>query len=231
MKTPLVLLLSLLVPISFCAADEIVSIDASAGLLTVQQRGALKSYRLKNFTDITINGQKCTAFLLKPGMDVTLMLSDPQTASKVTAKGNVAPATTPVPVPAQRPATSGSLFQDKANAQLKRKLVIKASIDGDDKFIIQNGTIQIQHGGWQKPIDISVNGIPWKPQWTDKNSDYFTAGQFAPFAGAAVTVKKSKGRGEAIILEPPTDTNGQKLLVHFKDDGGGASEFEVRIDW
>lgn len=231
MKTPFFLLFSLLASISFCAADEIVSIDASAGLITVQQRGALKSYRLKNFTDITINGQKSSPFLLKPGMDVTLMLSDPQTASKVTAKGNVAPGTPPAPAPTQRPATSGSLFQDKANAQLKRKLVIKASIDGDDKFIIHNGTIQIQHGGWQKPIDISVNGIPWKPQWTDKDSDYFTAVPFAPFAGATVTVKKAKGRGEAIVLEPPTDTNGQKLLVHFKDDGGGASEFEVRIDW
>lgn len=210
-------------------ADELVSVDATGGLLTVQQRGALKSYRLKPFTDITINGQKGALTQLKPGMDVAITLSDPQTASKVVARGNLGYAATPTP--GRVLATPIPFFANRSNAQLTRKLVIKASIDGDDKFIVQDGKIRIRHGGWQKPTEISVNGVPWKVQWSDNDSDDFTALQFAPFAGATVTVRKIKGRGDATVLEPPTDTNGQKLLIHFKDDGGGASSFEVRVDW
>ncbi len=229
MKNPILILLSLLIPISFCAADELVSVDAAGGLITVQQKGVLKSYRLKPFSDIIVNGQKGSAVQLKAGMDVVVTLSDPQTASKVAARGNVGLAAPPAP--GQPLATPSPFFANRSNAQLTRKIVIKASIDGDDKFTIQDGKIRIRHGGWQKPIDISINGVPWKPQWSDNDSDDFTALQLAPFAGATVTVKKVKGRGDATVVEPPTDTNGQKLLIHVKDEGGGASNFEVRVEW
>jgi hypothetical protein len=229
MKTPLNILLCLLVPISFAAADELISIDATGGLITVQQKGALKSYRLKPFTDVLINGQKGSAAQLKAGMDVTITLADPQTASKVTARGNLGAAATPMP--AQPQATPSTFFADRANAQLVRKLVIKASIDGDDKLAIQDGKVRIHHGGWQKPKDITINGVPWKTQWTDNDSDDFTALKLAPFAGASVAFKKVKGRGEVTLIEPPTEANSQKLVIHFKDEKSGAGDYEIRIEW
>lgn len=209
--------------------DELISVDTAAGLVTIQQKGALKSYRLRQFTDVMINGQKGNASQLKAGMDVTVALFDAQSLSSISAKGNAA-AVPPV-APVKPPAGVNPFLVNRANAQLTRKLVIKGSIDGDDKVIIQNGILKIRHGGWQKPTEISINGIPWKPQWDGNNSDDFTAVQLAPFAGATVTVKKIKGRGEAIVLEPPTLTNSQKLEIHLKDDGGGASNFEVKVEW
>ena len=211
------------------ADDELVSIDPQNGLITVQQKNALKGYRLKAFTDVTINGQKATAAQLKPGMDVVITLADPQTASKIAARGNVAlpsgAATRPV-TPARPPI--GGLSQP-----LTRKILFKAVVDGDDWLIIQDGKIRIQHGGWQKPENISVNGIKWKPEWEGNNSDDFVAfaPPLAPFAGATVTMKMVKGRGVATMKEPPTDANGHTARIHLEDKGGGASEFEVRVAW
>lgn len=212
-----------------CYCDELVSVDTTAGLVTVQQKGALKSYRLRQFTDVMINGQKGTAAQLKAGMDVTVALFDAQSLSSISAKGNAA--SVPPAVPGKPQPGVNPFLINRANAQLTRKLVIKASIDGEDKFIIQDGVVKIRHVSWQKPKEISINGIPWKPQWDDNKSDDFTAVRLAPFSGGNVTVKKVKGRGEAVVIEPPTQTNSQKLEINFRDDGGGASDFEVKVEW
>jgi hypothetical protein len=227
MKSTLVFLALILAAIFCRADDELVSVDAGSGMITIQQKGTLKSYRLKPFTDVVVNGQKGTLAHLKAGMQVTVTLADPQTASKITAKGNV-----PAGAPPLQPLGGGPRPPIGANnAQQVRKITIKATVDGDDTFTIQDGHIRIKHGGWQKPIDISVNGIKWKPDWDDNTSEDFTAVPMAPFAGANVTVKMNKGRGEMKVIEPPTDANGQRLKIHVQDEGGGASLFEVFITW
>ena len=43
--------------------------------------------------------------------------------------------------------------------------------------------------------------------------------------------KKVKNKGYVKVLEQPTDTNGQKLVIHLQDEGGGASDFEIHISW
>ena len=226
MKHALAFLFLLLLPLSLRADDDLVSIDATAGMITVQQNGILKTYRVKPFTDITINGQKSSAAQLRVGMQVAISLADPQTAAKVAARGN-APAATPGP-----DATTPSPFlTSRTGEPPTRRIVIKASVDGDDTVIVKDGKFHLQHGGWEKPKDVAINGIKWKTEWKDKDTEDFTAFNppLAPFAGATVTVKMVRGRGEAKVTEPPTDANGQKLIVHLQDEGSGASEFEVRI--
>ena len=117
-----------------------------------------------------------------------------------------------------------------------RRIVFKASVDAGDNVVIQNGKLHIEHIDWTKPKDISVNGIKWEPNWQDKITDDFAkfTPPLAPFAGAHVTVRsvrKVKKDGYVKVLEQPTDANGQKLIVHLQDEGGGASDFEVHITW
>ena len=114
-----------------------------------------------------------------------------------------------------------------------RRISFKAKVDASDDIIIQNGKLRIEHVDWDRPLDISINGKKWKPMWTENQTDEFAgfSPALAPFNGAAVTVKQTKGRGETTIKEQPTEANGQKLVVRVHDAGNGASEFEVRITW
>ena len=117
-----------------------------------------------------------------------------------------------------------------------RRIVFKASVDAGDNVVIQNGKLHIEHIDWTKPKDISVNGIKWEPNWQDKITDEFTkfTPPLAPFGGAHVavrSVKKVKKDGYVKVIEQPTDANGQKLIVHLQDEGGGASDFEIHITW
>lgn len=214
------------------ADDELVSVDSAAGMITLQQGGVLKSYRLKPFTEITLNGQKATAAQLKAGMQVTVSLADAQTASKIVAKGNsgASAASAPSATPAPKPFGDAPSFQ-----QLTHRIVFKGEIDAGDNLIIENGKLHIQHIDWSKPTDISINGVHWEPKWNGNTSDEFTAFNppLAPFDGAKVTVTKvnMKARSDAKLLEPPTAANGQKLVVHLQDKGSGASHFEIHIVW
>jgi hypothetical protein len=230
MKTQALLIFFILAAFA-CADDALVSVDATGGMITVQQGDALKSYRVKPFTEITINGQKASAAQLKAGMQVIIGLADPQTASKVTAKGN--PGTAGNSTPSTTGATPKPLLDSATSSHLMRRIVFKGAVDAGDNLIIENGKLHIQHIDWSKPKDITINGIKWPPQWNGNTSDDFTAFNppLATFAGAKVQVRKAKGRGEVTVLEPPTEANGQKLVVHLQDIGSGHSEFEVHITW
>ena len=229
MKNILAIVLLFAIALPLRADDDLVSIDAAEGMITVQQKGALKTYRLKPFTDITINGQKSAVAQLKAGMKVSVTLADPQTAAKVAAKGNVQPAATP----GSTKAPGAPFPANRSGGNPIRKIVFKAAIDAGDNIIVQDGKLRIEHIDWTKPKDISVNGIKWSPEWNDNKTDDFVAFNpaLAPFSGSKVSVTNVKGKGEATILEPPTDANGQKLMIHLQDKGSGATEFEVRIIW
>ena len=117
-----------------------------------------------------------------------------------------------------------------------RRIVFRASVDAGDNVVIKDGKLHIEHIDWSKPLNISINGVNWAPNWQDKITDDFTkfTPPLAPFDGRHVSVnsaKKVKNKGYVKVLEQPTDTNGQKLVIHLQDEGGGASEFEVHISW
>ena len=117
-----------------------------------------------------------------------------------------------------------------------RRIVFRASVDAGDNVVIKDGKLHIEHIDWSKPLNISVNGVNWVPNWQDKITDDFTkfTPPLAPFAGRHVSVnlaKKVKNKGYVKVLDQPTDSNGQKLVIHLQDEGSGASDFEVHISW
>jgi hypothetical protein len=139
------------------------------------------------------------------------------------AVGKTKPAATPKP--AIGLATQGT-----------RRITFRATVDAGDNVVVQNGKLHIEHIDWQKPKDISVNGVKWEPSWQDKTSDEFAkfSPALAPFTGTRVQVRftqKGKKNGSVKVLDQPTEANGQKLVVHLQDEGGGASDFEVHITW
>ena len=232
MKTIRLVLLALFAMHSAAApaADKLASIDKVAGLMTVETGGGLKTYRLKPFTEVKINGVLAKADQLRAGMNVTVTLADPQTASRIAAVGNVAPTATPGIAGATPRPPLGALTSPATGT---RKITLRLKLDGGDLVRIQTGQLWIEHKSWDKPVNIVINGIPWEPQWTDNRSDRFFAFNppLAPFGAAKIEVRKAKGRGSAEIKEPPTAENGETLTLSLADAGGGADDYEVRISW
>lgn len=219
---------------SVSADYQVVSFDKAAGILTLDQNGALKSFRIAAFTDITINGVRASADQLRPGMVVALTLADPQTITRIAARGNPGAAPPPaasgapkpgLPMPGALPSLAGPMGT--------RKISLKLRVDGQDTVKIRDGQLWIEHGGWGKPEDITINGVPWKPQWQGKRTENFTGfvPPLAPFGLSNVTVKKYQGRGEVKRTQPPTNANDQTLSVHIDDRNSGSDFYEIRISW
>ena len=227
--TKLLAIFLLLIAVLVRADDDIVSVDTKAGLITIEQKGMLKSYRLKPLTEVTINGSKASVDALRSGMQVDVSLSDAQTVSKIAVRGNVGvPSSAP-----QATATPSTFANSLLTGQFTRRILLKAAVDAGDNVIIADGKLHIQHIDWSKPKDFSINGVKWSPQWNNNTSDDFIKFNppLAPFVGGNLVVKKVKGRGDVNVVESPSEANGQKLVVHLQDNGPGASEFEVRITW
>jgi hypothetical protein len=207
--------------------DKLISIDLNSSTLVFQQQNSLRTVHFNSLTDISLNGAKAAAAQLKPGMMITVGLTDPQNAMRIVARGNTgASAATASPGPA--PAFNGF-----ASTQATRRIVIKALVDARDHWTIQDGKLHIEHFEFKKPVNIIINNVKWAPNWTGNTTDEFTAftPPLAPFAGANLTVRKAKGRGEVTILEAPTEANGYKLVFRLQDKGAGADEHEVHITW
>jgi len=206
------------------AADRLASIDLAAKLITVDTSAGLKSYRIKDFTEVTINGQRSTAEQLKPGMKVAVTISDLQTASRIAAAVEGAVAPTPGISPPGGLANTGVQ---------QHQLRIKMRVEANEIVKVKGGSVWIEHQRFDFPTDISINGIHWDPQWTGNRSDDFTkfTPPLAPFTNAAVKVKKIHGRDSVEVQEPPTEQNGQTLTLHFMDKPVGGDVYEIHVDW
>ncbi len=192
-------------------------------VLAQAQTQLTQHQRLDDALLVKAKREEVAVLWITPAIVAALEKSDPASAT------GAQKATVPARV-AVIPKSSGTMM-----ATLRR-IVFKASVDAGDNVVIQNGKLHIEHIDWTKPKDISVNGIKWEPNWQDKITDDFTkfTPPLAPFAGAHVavtTAKKVKKGGYVKVLEQPTDANGQKLIVHLQDEGGGASDFEIHITW
>lgn len=224
--------------------DKLVSVDPASGLVTIDQRGALKSFRAKQFTEITVNGAKATIQQLRPGMMLNVVLSDGQTLAKITARGNLAqipatpaPAANPAPpaapasIPIATPPTTPKALNSPAGTA--RRITIELYVDGGDVVKIGNGRLWIEHASAKKPNAISINGLKWEPTWSGNTSEPFTAfvPGLAPFTSPQVSVKQTKGRGQTTVLQPPTSENQQTLSFRVQDGGSGGDKHEVRVTW
>src|SRR3954465_10200763 len=61
--------------------------SVTATSVTVTDAKSSKTLGINQFTEITVNGQKATVAELKPGMAVSVTLSDPTKASRINATG------------------------------------------------------------------------------------------------------------------------------------------------
>jgi hypothetical protein len=67
------------------AHHETVITSVSADSIVITADKVPKTYTVSQFTEVTVNGQKSTVADLKPGMNVSVTLSDPTRLSRITA--------------------------------------------------------------------------------------------------------------------------------------------------
>lgn len=217
---PLILLIAVLTVLSAfpVRADSLASLDLQAKMLTVNTGTGLKAFRLKEPTEVRVNGVAGQLDQLQPGMQVTLGFADPNTVNRIAA-------ITVITKPPIGQATSGNV---------QRRISIKMRVDGRDFIRVRDGKLWIEHKAWSKPTEITVNGRRWRVQWNGDVSDQFInfSPPLAPFGASPVEVKKADGRGSATLKEAPTAGNQQTLTIDVNDGTeGGADEYEVRITW
>lgn len=207
------------------AVDRVFSIDTAASLLVVDDDGKLKVYRVKPFTEITVNGAKGVLADLRPGMDVSLKLADSQTASTIAATGLVTATADP---PKSKP------FYERDNAAASiRQISIKARIDGTDKFIYRDGRLWIEHLKAKPPDMIQVNGIDWTPIWNGDTADPFTDFRPppAPIGRSRVKLKQMAGRAKA-TMETETGGKFENVPTVLIDDSAVAADtYEIQLLW
>ena len=114
-----------------------------------------------------------------------------------------------------------------------RRIVLKGKFDLDT-LKVQAGGIWIEHGPYNYPENLSINGVPWKPKWTGKTSEKFDGlkAPLASFENATVEIKQAKGRSDiSKEITKPTAENAQTLTVKIIDSPNGADDYEIRITW
>lgn len=191
------------------AEDKLLSYDQASSIITVDRGGQLKTYRLKPFTELTINGSKSPLTALAPGMMVTVTLSDPQTASRIAARGVV---------PAQ--------FNG-------RNLLLKMRVDGADVVRVRDGKLTIEHTAAKKPTAITVNGTEWQPKWNGEETEPFTefTPPLAPFGKSSVRFKQVSGRGKVEMDKMPPGDFERILTIRIQDGGAGSDMYEFHVSW
>jgi Domain of unknown function DUF11 len=136
-------------------------------------------------------------------------------------------------------------------------LDITAYIDGRDQLIIQGGTLQWHHfdfaavgrwGGANVPTTISttLDGAPvltkfnWTPDWPLPPPNEIRFEAFSsifsgldpslPDSSMTVTLTPIQARDSVSIVQSPSASNGQTLIVEFNDDpSGGPAFYEVLL--
>lgn len=190
------------------AEDKLVSYDQATSIITVERGGQLKTFRVKPITEVTVNGTKTPIESLTPGMAVTITLSDPQTVSRIAARG---------------------VNFSQLNG---RTLIIKIRVDGDDTIRVRDGKLTITHGEARKPEAININGTDWTPTWNRKETEPFTdfKSPLQPFKSQP-RLKQISGRGK-VEMEKMAQGNFEKILtIKIKDGESGAEDYEIQIFW
>lgn len=222
--TTATILATLLTMIAACADDKLVSVDKTSSTFTVDSNGSLKVYRAKPFTDVTLNGTKVTLDQLRPGMLLAVTLADPQTASRIAARGAAA-AATPDP---NKPLP----FFEKPVPP--RNIRIRMRLDGHDRIRYRDGKLWIEHVSNGRSTNISINGVEWKPTWNGDTTEPFTAfnPQPVPLGQSRVTLKQLAGRSQAQLEKPPKGANFENIAtIVASDPPGGDDIYEFLLSW
>ena len=138
-----------------------------------------------------------------------------------------------LPAETSSPNTTDSNLAPIGTTSSPRTINFKATIDGEEDIIIQNGKLYIQHIGWEKLTNITINGRKWAPIWNENMTDDFLEFRplLAPFPDTPVNVKLVKGRCSIKAVQQPSKTNEDKLVIRIHDDPGGVDQYYIRIFW
>lgn len=68
-------------------APAIVNVGPTS--ITISEQSGAKTYTITQFTEVNVNGQRATPADLKPGMTVSVTLSDPSRVSRINASDTV----------------------------------------------------------------------------------------------------------------------------------------------
>lgn len=94
-------------------------------------------------------------------------------------------------------------------------------------------TLSLHADGGANPEALTVNGRPWQPAWSGKDTEplKLPAGWRSMEVGRLIEVTKLSGRGFVDILEEPSVENGATLVIRVTDHGDGADTYSLRIRW
>jgi hypothetical protein len=226
MKTPSRLIALAIAAVSQAfvhADDKLVSTDPATSTITIEQKGAMRVLRVKPFTEITINGAKGQFNQLRPGMMLSATLLDPQTASRINAKG----------VPVVAPADPNKAVPFYNRPQPPKTVHIRARIDGRSRIRYTDGKLWIEHVSNGKPKEITINGVDWTPVWHEDTTEPFTAfnPMPAPIGNATVLFKQVAGREKCTLAKQPAGNFEKVATIEAADPPGGDDIYEFTLSW
>ncbi|GEM_PF-4139156 len=129
------------------------------------------------------------------------------------------------------PAAPSSSWGVSDSAKALHRISIRGKFDSDI-IKIQNGALWIEHQSFEKPVDISINGSRWKPDWQgQKSSHYQFSVPLEGFENGSVQVKKASGRSALALVDLPTAQNKQTLSIKVVDEPVGVDTYEIHISW
>jgi hypothetical protein len=114
-----------------------------------------------------------------------------------------------------------------------KKVTFRAYVDGTDVVKISGSRLWIEHGDFQLPTRIRINGEKWNPTWdSDTSSTYKLRRAFRPGSPESIKFTKQFGRGAISIVQTPAPSNDETLAIKL-DDGpyGGADWYEFTVSW
>jgi hypothetical protein len=130
----------------------------------------------------------------------------------------------------------------------KQVITIQALIDGRSRLILKKNTAQWYHLDFAAPgrhefvnVPTTINGKEWFPVWPDvpdaENRDCHCYSSV--FKGVKPVIHRNKppleinvlqGRGAVSIVEYPSKTNHDALVIEFDDNPfGGPAVYEIEI--
>lgn len=100
------------------------------------------------------------------------------------------------------------------NTSVTGRVFWRGMVDAKVNLIIQGNSLRIN----------TLDGTPY-----GEGTSSFTAS--LPRRNVTVGVTKTKGRGDARVIQQPTRDNNYTTIIEITDSGGGAKEYQVEIFW
>ena len=110
--------------------------------------------------------------------------------------------------------TPGYPWPDQGGGARSGQMTWRGTVDDDVRIIIRGGTAEVE----------TVGGSPYYDAVTN-----FTSA--LPSRRANVTVTRRRGRGEVFVEQQPSRENNYTAIIRVRDTRGGASQYEIDVNW